>query len=272
VSDCHWHGSGGEFTLPWGARSWTLKFDEPEPGLRCERDLWFSKLLSLNGLAAAGRFDSQVFSPATLVTVERYRSRVQATFAPPGWGGLTVRAAWSPSCAGVGVDLEIQAVASTVGELEAVEVFVQSQWRFCGETDQASVVGTHVRPRDVHSAALSYDGRETADDLRSLRTEPIIDPPTPVPFTPPGVESDFHYLEMAQPNDVARQIRQQARKPPLSLLESLTLRYGLFGHDFEKGVVFRARLRACWLRSKGDAMRAVRLHREFLDEPLPLGP
>src|SRR4029077_2155696 len=109
VPERHWEGSGPEFALPWGGRSWTLNVDEAEPGPRYKGNHSVSKLLSLHGLAAAGRFETHVFTPATLVFVERYRSRVQATFAPPGWGGLIVRAAWSPACAGEGLDLEVQA-------------------------------------------------------------------------------------------------------------------------------------------------------------------
>ena len=80
-----------------------------------------------------------MFTPATLVSVERYRARVQATFAPPGWGGLTVRAAWSPSCGGAGVDLEVQASASSVGLLRDVEVIVQSH----GERGRAGAAAGH---------------------------------------------------------------------------------------------------------------------------------
>ena len=91
--------------------------------MRC-RALVFQALVFTPGLAAAGRFETDVFTPATLVSVERYRARVQAMFAPPGWGGLVVRAAWGPSCGGAGVDLEVQASATSVGLLSAVEVVI----------------------------------------------------------------------------------------------------------------------------------------------------
>jgi hypothetical protein len=274
VSESQWEGSGGSFTLSWGGRPWTLNVDEPEPGLRSKVDarFGFASLLCLHGLAAAGRFEAQVFTPATLVNVERYRSRVQATFAPAGWGGLIVRAAWSPSCGGTGVDLEVQASATSVGLLRHVEVMVQSQWWCWGASDPRAVLGRWVRPRDPRSAALSYDGREGADDLHSLTTLPISERPQIRVFTPPEVAAGIHYVEMVQPNDAARFIQMEPSEPELPLLCTLFLRYGLFGHDFEKGVVFRARLRACWVTSDEYATEARWLYQKFVAEPPPLGP
>ena len=53
---------------------------------------------------------------------------------------------------------------------------------------------------------------------------------------------------------------------------TLSTRYGLFGHDLEKGVVLRARLRAVWIRSQTPDVDARALFEEFLREPPPLGP
>jgi hypothetical protein len=272
VSERHWQGSGGQYKLLWGGRPWTLDFDLAEPGLRCDMDHWCSSLLSLYGLAALGRFETEVFTPATLVNVERYRSRVQATFAAPGWGGLTVRAAWSPSCGGAGVDLEVQASASSVGQLYAVEMIVQSQWRRTDDFDPLEDMARSVQARDARSAALSYDGRESAASLRGLTTLRPLVAERPHVFVPPGGEGGFWYVEMVQPNDVSRQIRLEPRDPVLPLLERLAMQYALFGHDFEKGVVFRARLRACWFPALTCAPDAIALYQQFLNEPLPLGP
>ena len=98
-----------------------------------------SPLLARSG--CGGRLETQVFSPATLVNVERYRASVQATFAPKGWGGLTVRAAWSPSSGGGAIDLEVQASASSVGVLRDVEVIVQSLWGMSGGPDPSIANG-----------------------------------------------------------------------------------------------------------------------------------
>jgi hypothetical protein len=272
VSDSRWEESGGSYTLSWGGRPWTLTVDEPEPGLRAKVDFGLAGVLCLHGLAAAGRFETDVFTPATLIHVERYRSRVQATFVPQGWDGLSVRAAWSPSCAGAGVDLEVQASATSVGLLRDVELMVQSQWELAGGWEPRAAMGRWVVARDARSASLSYDGREPAADLRSLTTLPIREGSQTGMFTPPGVAKGVYYVEMVQPNDTARQIRMEPSQPELSRLEVLILRYGLFGHDFEKGVVFRARMRACWVASDKHAPGVESLYQKFVDEPPPLGP
>lgn len=65
-----------------------------------------------------------------------------------------------------------------------------------------------VEPRDVHAAALSYDGREPAQVVRSLVTQPVpgTSPPElePVLYPIPGpAHIERCYLEMVQPNDCA---------------------------------------------------------------------
>jgi hypothetical protein len=272
VVESRWQESGGTYILSWGGRQWTLNIDEPGPGLRSKVDRGFASVLCLHGLAAAGRFETYGFTPATLINVERYRSRIQATFVPPGWGGLTVRAAWTPSCNGAGVDLEVQASATSVGMLRDVEVMIQSQWELAGGWEPSTIMGRWIAPRDARSAALSYDGREMAADLRNLTTLPIRDRWPAAIFTPPGVARGVYYVEMVQPNDAARAIRMESSAPETSQLELLVLRYGLFGHDFEKGVVFRARMRACWVTSEKHVPDATALYQEFVDEPPPLGP
>jgi hypothetical protein len=68
------------------------------------------------------------------------------------------------------------------------------------------------------------------------------------------------YLEFVHPDD-----RSPNERPP----RSGWTRHSLFGHDLEKGVVLRGRLRGIWLADASDA--ASQLDR-FLHEPLPLGP
>jgi hypothetical protein len=272
VPESQWQGSGGDYSLSWGGRVWTLKVDEAQPGLGSELDCGSARLLSLHGLAAVGRFEDQVFTASTLLSVERYRARVQATYAPRFWGGVIVRAAWSPSCSGAGVDLEVQASASSVGVLRKVEVMVQSQWQRRNSLELSTALGRDVLPRDTRSGALSYDGRERADDLPRLVTLAVADSPKPNFFTPPGCKDGLTYIEMFQPNDVARQIRLEPSEPQLPLLDSLAFRYGIFGHDFEKGVVFRARMRGYWAVAETPAHRVSSLYRQFLNEPPPLGP
>ena len=129
-------------------------------------------------------------------------------------GRLDVRAAWSPSCDGAGVDLEVQASASSVGLLRDVEVMVQSQWwRPAGEPayrQMASLGDAARRP----SAALSYDGRETARDLTRLTTLRLAGRRRPDRLRRHrAARPASTYVEMVQPNDVARQIRLESAEP-----------------------------------------------------------
>ena len=209
VPENHWEGTYGDYTLSWGGRRWTLKFDEADPGLSCDVGPWSARLLSLHGLAAVGRFEDQVFNAGTLLSVERYRTRVQATFAPRGWGELIVRAAWSPSCGGAGVDLEVQASASSVGLLRDVEVMVQSHWERRDSLETSTDLGRRVLPRDARAAALSYDCRESPGDLCRLVTLALTNSPRPHIFTPSATDDgSFVYRDGATerrgPSDSAR--------------------------------------------------------------------
>jgi hypothetical protein len=258
-----WFGTGPEFHLEWGERTWTLKVDDVRPGLRTSSpDL--GPLLSLEGVAEAGRWAPDALSGATLLGCELHGRRVEATYAPLGWGALFVRAAWTPS-GDDGVDLEIQVYALSVGLLTAVEVKVVSQFPEPASARTSAPIVRWVEPRDAHSAALSYDGREP--DLRALTTLP----PREAAFHSPRLvvpdEADsWLYAEMVHPDDVSRRIREGGR----TLALAHTTRYGLFGHDLEKGVVLRARLRGLWLRSENAKQTALERFDEFLHEPLPL--
>ncbi|MFI5455137.1 MAG: hypothetical protein ACHRXM_06760 [Isosphaerales bacterium] len=249
--------------------------DEACPGLRWQSGRSIVTLLSLHGVAQAGRFESGAFSGATLLGFERHRAGVQATFAPAGWGGLVVRAGWSPDALREAVDLEIQVSATSVGELSALEVAVVSRLGEIGGNEPTVFAG-RVEPRDGRSAALSYDGRESALALRALTTLPLPESPRldlrPLVVAPPGAEAGVFYVEMAHPNDVARRISGEHVRHGSTTAIAQSTRYGLFGHDLEKGVVLRARLRGCWIRSRTPEDDALALYREFLREPLPLGP
>jgi len=275
VQRTHWTGPGPVFSLTWGGRPWTLKVDEACPGLRGESDCAGVKLLSLHGLAQVGRFESAAFTGATLVGFERLRCRVQATFAPRGWGGLVVRAAWSPTAGRDAIDLEVQVSCTSVGAIHDLEVVVLSQ---VGEHDgeQPSAPFLRMEARDARSAALTYDGRESALALRGMTMAALPQSPQlslrPRVFARPGLETGVFYVEMAQPNDVARRITAEHIHDGSTTALALSTRYGLFGHDLEKGVVLRSRLRGYWIRSLTPEDDARSLYREFIREPLPLGP
>jgi hypothetical protein len=216
-----WTGSGSRFRLQWGGRNFELVTDSERPGLT-ELSGRPGVLLGLDGLAAQGRDGAGALGKASLVSVENRLGRVEAVYAPEGWGALRVRAAWIPRSDDV-VDLEVQLVASSVGDLKAVQVLV------------ASDLGTDVRTAGASESPI----------LAHLAG-------------PPGVAST--YLEMVHPDDSALR----------SGLPSAG-RYALFGHDLERGVVLRGRLRGIWLASEPVEAEVSRLFDEFLKEPLPLG-
>lgn len=244
-----WIGHGTEFVLDWGGRPWTLKLDDPRPGLRAEGR---GPLLGLEGVAEVGRWDPDALSKDTLTAVEHRFDRIEATYSPPAWGALTVRASWFP-VEDDGVELEIQLSAQSVDELRAVEVRVLST---LAEVPPEPG-GGKVYPRDVRSAALTYDGRDPFPEGRGMTTWP------PGPFGPDFITSwsyfEGSYVELVYPGDVSRRIQQTE-----------TLRYGLFGHDLEKGVVLRGRLRGHWYHHPNFNAAIQRLSRQFQDSPLPL--
>lgn len=274
--DRQWRGQGPEFTLNWAGREWTLDLSASDPGLRPIGDVSPTKLLCLHGLAQAGRSDPNAFNSTTLVGFEHHRSRVEAVYAPPDWGGLLIRAAWSPTPVTDGVDLEIQIGATSVGELKGVEVEVRGDCtsELAGEPESDRPIW--IEPRDAAAAALSYDGREPLHLLRALWTLPIpaTSPSTLAPCISSPTEHDPEscYVEMVQPNDVARRIKVYPIEGGRLIRSAVSVRYALFGHDLEKGVILRARLRAVWIRSKTPEHDANALLEAFLGEPLPLGP
>jgi len=250
-----WEPSNGSWAIRWGGSVWTLDQTEGRFGPRAD-DGSNRRLLTLEGLAATGGREDGVFAADSLVNVERLHSRLFATFAPKGWHGLTVRAAWGPSRDGRGLDLEVQAITSSVGELEKLEILVGSTWSAAGAN---SII---VEPRDRRSASLSYDGRETIETLRRLTTLPI--PQSETAAFAPLVVADGagRYLEMVHPYDAARRCVAKAGG------ETIAARYALFGFDLEKGVVLRGRLRGVQIDDSADVDSE---RQRFLSEPPPLG-
>lgn len=271
VSVAKWQANQSGFMLSRGGRDWTLQLDGEAPGLHAA-DNSEDLVLCLDGIAAAGQIDPGAFSGKSLIGVEHDSQQVEATFAPAGWNGLDARARWSLARRHEGLDLEVQALARSVGELKAVELFVATRLSGPGgDTNYPQPVW--VQPRDPRSAALSYDGREQASVLARLTTLPV----------PVSLEAEFgqvvaygpgvpggRYIELAHRHDVARRIVQGEELSPVSG-DRLTIRYGLFGLDLEKGVVVRGRLRGIWVsRSDRDFLPQAAFH-EFLADPLPLG-
>ncbi len=275
MADNHWQGEGPVFTIESAGRIWTLFLDEDRPYLCWADEKSIARLLGLDHIAAIGRRDESAFTGPSLTAFEQHRGRIQATYTPPGWHGLSVRAAWGPMPDHDGFDLEVQVSATSVGLLRHLEVAVVSTW---APTIFPEDVGfSIVEPRDVHAAALSYDGREPP---RCFATSPRCPyrPPLPIPsprpvtrYRIPGRHRRHSYVEMVQPNDCARRIVRGmlAEGKPYP---AQSIRYGLFGHDLEKGVVLRGRIRGVWIDAAVAAEEARRRHEAFLREPPALGP
>jgi hypothetical protein len=207
--------------------------------------------------------------------VEHLANRVEATYAPSRWSGLEVRASWSPTSVRDGIDLEVQVSASSVGELRGLEAIVFSRVNSEG-TRTAQARPVWVQPRDARSAGFSYDGRVSSAELRSLTTLPLLDSSaaclTQVAALGPGCDATSRYLEMAHPHDVARRISRGQAQPGVAAGGPLDISYGLFGHDLEKGVVIRARIRGLWVLGSDVTVVPEIALRDFLETPPPLGP
>jgi hypothetical protein len=275
VSDFRWKGNGPEFTTVGASRPWRLHVGSSEPGPTGSDGHSVAKLLALQSVASIGRCAEQPFGGATLLGFARLRGCVQATFSPPDWGGLTIRATWGPTPLRAGMDLEVQLSATSVGQLKRVEVGIVSRWAAELAEPSPRLEGW-VEPRDIPSAALSYDGRESAATLAAWTTLPVPLPSSgtmlPRIVSLPVFDADTYYVEMVQPNDCARRVLDEPPEEPPARRASLATRYGLFGHDLEKGVVLRARLRGLWIQSQTPVDTARALFEEFLREPPPLGP
>lgn len=252
----HWRRVANGFEIEWGELTWTLQPDAAQPGLvTTDTPAPLGPLLALEGLAAAGRSDPDALGGQALVEVTERLGRIEATYAPAGWGEIRVRAAWFASGDAV-ISLEVEVSARSVGDLCGVEV------RTLSVLTSLPPAGSlrSVEPRDRQAAALSYDGRET--DLAGLTSAP----PEPIrtPWLAPKAGRDgWTYVEFVHPDDASRRIHE-GRSPHTAT------RYGLFGYDLERGVVLRGRLRGLWLPKDRAFTESAEAYRAFLDEPPPL--
>jgi hypothetical protein len=274
VAQRNWRGSGSRYTILWGKQPWTLELAADHPGMQTVNRP-DDCVLALGGIAAVGSCDSSALNGNSLIKVERIADRVEATYLPSRWAGLQVRARWGPISRYDGIDLEIQVSASTVGELRGLETTVFSRVNAPGATP-TSQPSIWVRPRDSRSACFSYDGRVREADLRRLTTLPLvefIEPDTShIAALGPDCNSEGRYLELAHPRDVARKIFQGLSPVDQDAAGRFHVRYALIGHDLEKGVVIRARIRGLWISGDDIAAALPLAARDFLEAPLPLGP
>ena len=261
---------GEGFEVDWGGEAWELRHADGRIGLH--RPSGGGLHLALAGLTATGRYEDRVFTAEALVGFELVHGRLLATFEPKGWHGLIVRAAWGSCREGRGIDLEVQASTTSVGQLKRVEILVES--RPMGDVPSDRFL-TLVSPRDRLAAGSTYDGREPSAVLRRLNTLHVPEPGRSSPSPPSAAKWDAAeigaqggYLEVGHADDIARHLRESADEGRIRWS-----RYALFGHDLEKGVVLRARLRgvhvAVQALKDADETLTDEIER-FLAEPLPL--
>jgi hypothetical protein len=240
-----WQAEGGRYERIWAGRRWGLAVDTARPGLLgLERPIG---LLALDGITAAGRSDPDAFGGPSLTGHEVLFDRVEAVYTPADWDSLRVRATWAPRADDL-MDLEVQVQAFTVGDLESVEIHVASRLGTSTLDEPADL--------DASTAARLRDARSTL--------------PLPGDGSFPTVLADLgesggaprYYLEMIHPDDGLRREIDPA---------SSTVRYALFGHDLERGVIVRGRLRGIWYAARPDRAEVERRREEFLREPPPLG-
>lgn len=274
MSVIRWRGNGPEFDFDWFGAKWRLRLDGPQPGLECSSGP--IKVLSLAGLTARGRLGLWESERPTLAKFEVLNERVEASFSFPTWGGLSLRASWSFLEELEGVDLEVQVLADSVDFLKRLEVQVLSDFSSRTQETAAGIERIVVEPRDRESAGLSYDGREPEVVLQRLWTLPLPSEigadfrPKVVPV--PNFAGDAHYIEYVHPEDVSRRATSEGLTSPGVAGPTSAVRYGIFGHDLEKGVLLRGRLRGILQPDRPSRNQLDELTRNFLDSPLPLGP
>lgn len=249
MADFHRQGEGADFTIQAGGRRWRLNLDDPQPGLAWSEGPSLARLLSLLHVSSGGRRDDRAFDRTTLLGIEHHRERIEATYAPPAWPGLSIRAAWAPSPAGDGFDLEVQISTTSSGVLPRLEIGIGSRWLDAvGDSPPRWEPRGETRQASVDHAFPPHFCRE------------------------PGSSLGRYYLEMVQPNDCARRVIGEIAAQDAAVAGAFYILYDLFGHDLEKGVVLRGRIRSLWIASTAPGPEVRRQYESFLSEPPALGP
>jgi hypothetical protein len=174
------------------------------------------------------------------------------------------------------IDFEVQVLADSVDFLKDLEIQAGTeQSPLLGEATD-STVGIVAESRDRVAASLSYDGRESDETLRHLSTLPMTTPGEvsfePIVIETPWLGDNLQYIEFVHPEDVSRRLVRRSLGANQSSTGRVWIRYGLFGHDLEKGVLLRSRMRGSWERGLVDPETLQRRYHEFRECPLPLGP
>ncbi len=181
-----------------------------------------------------------------------------------------MRASWL-ALADETVDLEIQLSASSVGELDGLEIGISSRLDPAALSESAAPV-FYVEARDQSAAFSVGDGREPLVRLCQFKMLSESQPLAPCLYPPPGGSSDNYYAEMVHPDDLARRVFTAPFPQAGATVAGGSVRYALFGLAIEKGVILRARLRGCWFHSRDPQEHTRSLYQEFLHQSPPLGP
>jgi hypothetical protein len=251
-------GAGLVYTAPWGNGTCELRLNQTQPGVFLGRH---GPLLGLAGLARHNLWAVTALCPDAIVRVEERLGRLEATYQPAGWHELTIRLAWyQPDQDVRAMELEVEILTRSVGELMGVEVMTIHTLGRAPSWDRP-----HAQfARDARRLTLSRDGREPRHiPVNSLLEEPPREPIGLLGADPEGGEDRASLAVVAHPLDVSRWIED----------ESGTCRIALFGHDLERGVVVRGRLRAWRLGKEAASWSEPELSQAvtaFLAEPPPL--
>lgn len=137
-----------------------------------------------------------------------------------------------------------------IGELIGRPLAGASCWTACGAFDlEVSTLtpgkwqGLAVRTRSILATHNDPPGE-------IKRVAPLL-----VLYRPPGVT--VSYAEMCHPHDGIG----------VDIDDGRIIRFHLFGHDLEKGVILRGRLRGIIMPREGDEEEAQRAYAQFLKEP-----
>jgi hypothetical protein len=175
--------------------------------------------------------------------------------------------------AGARGEFDLEVLASSVHVLDNFEVQTVSRFPSGDILVRASGTGSgwinvrdglawgckwFVFSRDRTAGIRSLDGRPPADDLDTLAgfyRQPII------LYRPAGER--WSYIVMSRPDDCVHMVVGIERR-------SVTVSFGLFGLDIEKGVILRGRVRGMFIPRANDLRMSLRHFARFVAESLRL--
>ena len=249
------------------AGKWAIRWHSVTPGLYWSptgQNKWYGPFLGAIGLTASGQTQDGTLNESNLTQIEVIRDRCEFSFAPSCWHDTTVRFVWSP-VGPADFDLMTEVSTRSVGLLHGVELGIESSaWLYPEKVNL-----WYESTRDELAAIRSADGRESDWLEKQSHIEPDSDVTGTseskrwLPTCLTSSDGQVQFLEGAHPIDISRRYRDS---------ENRSQRTWVFGHDMERGVVFRARNRGRFVRRSETINLAMIDHWQklILDEPLPL--